>query len=522
MQMSAKFVEEFHVPKELMGLAIGTHGCNIQEARKIRGVTAIDLDEHSSRFHVSGETETAVREARNLLEFAEDTVCVPREYIGKMIGKNGTNIQDIVDKSGVVRVKIEGDVESAASAADQNLPASNVPLVAFVFVGTADSISTARIIIDFQVEQLRELDQLRKEKTHMDEQLRSLNISTNQSYYKERGGGNVGGSGNGLYQGGYRGGSESRFNNNNSNNTSHYDDNNRSGGGFSNGNRRGGNRGGSRGTNNNSSNNGGQQRGNGGGGFRNQSGRAGSEAVHHQHGQRDEGRDEADFDSNLSEHSDDRIAATNRVRQNANERYPPRGGGGANNNSRYSNNNNNNNNNNKNDDRGNKKFNDRNGSNNNRNNNNRRSYYDTNGNINVTSPSSAVPATNGDSFAGNNSHSNNNTKSKAPNGRGGGSNSQHIDNNNRVSSNENVAHNGRANNNSNAGGSQQKNGPPPKEQRGQNNQQQQQGKKPYSKSNNRGGQQQDGPTAAATNGNGASKHDAVDSLKPSGGEQLAV
>ncbi|KAG8190748.1 hypothetical protein JTE90_024878 [Oedothorax gibbosus] len=75
---NSSYAEEFTVREDLIDLAIGAHGADILNARKIDGITSIDLKEISCTFKIFGDTQEAVKKARCMLEYAEESVQMHR------------------------------------------------------------------------------------------------------------------------------------------------------------------------------------------------------------------------------------------------------------------------------------------------------------------------------------------------------------------------------------------------------------------------------------------------------------
>ena len=49
------FEVKFHIPSDLVGLAIGKDGNNVNQARKLKGITLVEFDDFNSMFIIKGD-----------------------------------------------------------------------------------------------------------------------------------------------------------------------------------------------------------------------------------------------------------------------------------------------------------------------------------------------------------------------------------------------------------------------------------------------------------------------------------
>lgn len=115
---------------------MGKQGWNVNQARQLPGIISVDFDDYNSTFTIKAEVSTPVSsllypafffflfktkeaayEARTMIEFTREIIHIPRDLAGKVIGRGGNVIQQVLEKSRLNNIKVIGDDE----AQDRNI-----------------------------------------------------------------------------------------------------------------------------------------------------------------------------------------------------------------------------------------------------------------------------------------------------------------------------------------------------------------------------------------------------------------
>ncbi|XP_063410877.1 uncharacterized protein LOC134693869 [Mytilus trossulus] len=136
-----KHTETFMVTSDLMRFSIGTKGSNIKKAAGIKGIESVNKVEGDDEclFKISGESPEAVKQARELLEFKKEQLTVPHHFAGRIIGKAGKAIDEIINKSMVIKINRRNRSDG----------------VVFNIIGTPESVEKAKILLNFKLDALK-------------------------------------------------------------------------------------------------------------------------------------------------------------------------------------------------------------------------------------------------------------------------------------------------------------------------------------------------------------------------------
>ncbi|CAG5105041.1 Oidioi.mRNA.OKI2018_I69.chr1.g1781.t2.cds [Oikopleura dioica] len=174
--------EKFNVDPDLLKFVVGHKGVNIQKARAVPGVIQINIDDEQHAIHIYADNAEAAAEARHILEYTEEHYLVPRPLVGRIIGQKGKSIQDIIDKSHVIKVRVLSEEDAT------NIPgAQSKDVAVFKFIGTRINNQNAVVLMDYLVQSLREIDELQDEQYEIEKQIKTYQPFVNTyPYFQEK------------------------------------------------------------------------------------------------------------------------------------------------------------------------------------------------------------------------------------------------------------------------------------------------------------------------------------------------
>jgi len=173
-------IDKFSVQSDLLKLMKTSP--NISKARSLEGIIEIEIREEDSEVIIFGENCDIVNAARELIEFEEKNYVVPRSLVSRIIGQKGKQIQEIIDRSNIAKVRFPSDHETRSIL---NMSKSEITKNAIIIlIGTKQANESACTMMDYLVGSLNEIQAMHKQHRRLDSQLekiKSTHLKTNQS-----------------------------------------------------------------------------------------------------------------------------------------------------------------------------------------------------------------------------------------------------------------------------------------------------------------------------------------------------
>jgi rRNA processing protein Krr1/Pno1 len=129
---SAKVSDEFHVPGSAVGGIIGKSGSNI---RRVEEAHHVDILIKDDKVTITGDNAEDVANARRELELIEKEFTVSSSLAGLIIGRGGTTLKSIVEKTNVLNIDSKTNGDSTT----------------FYIMGSGDAVDNARLLIEFHL-----------------------------------------------------------------------------------------------------------------------------------------------------------------------------------------------------------------------------------------------------------------------------------------------------------------------------------------------------------------------------------